>query len=539
MRKRSYIISFTVILLSAIVSLGWGLFHSSTDGCSVANVVDDIRAISSEPHSVAHAKEREAVRDYLRSRLTDLGCEPKVYSYLANEALGFRFDMHNVYAEVSPMCDSAATSLMLVAHYDSRYPWLLRGDTAISLGAADNGYGVGVVLETLRLALERRDEWHQGVKILFTDAEEVGMLGMKAAYAHNRELFDRVGLVINVDARGTYGPALLFETSRGNTKLMDLYARSAAYPFTYSLINIVYRYMPNATDFTIVMDSLPGLNFATVADINHYHTSLDNVGNISLRSIGHYCSQIIPVALDYLTDEAYSDKDALKSDVDDICFAVPLLGLFIFSQAGYIVVNVLFLIALIFYLIYEARAARTAPLPIVASFFMQLLASLLLFGVGLALSWGCATLEGLRYKPMGMLVGVGYDNLAMVLSMIVLVAAMIAAVAWRRRIVAVATMLCATLLLMAVLSTALYIFAGENFILLYPTVVALAGVVLWRLSSYRAFLWIAMAAVTLHAFSFLFVLAMSLTVGALALLLFLAFYYIMLLLLLAMCADGE
>ena len=539
MHRRSYIISLMVIMLSAIVSLGWGLFHSSADAHSVANVVEDIRVLSSKPHSVAHAMERAAVCDYLCSRLTSLGCEPKVYSYPANEALGFRFDMHNVYAEIPPKCDSVATSLMLVAHYDSRYPWLLRGDTAISLGAADNGYGVGVILETLRLALEQRDEWRQGVKVLFTDAEEVGMLGMKAAYARNRELFDRVGLVINVDARGTYGPALLFETSRGNTKLMDLYARSAAYPFTYSLINMVYRYMPNATDFTIVMDSLPGLNFATVADINHYHTSLDNVGNISPRSIGHYCSQIIPVALDYLTDEAYSDKDALKSDVDDVCFTVPLLGLFTFSQAGYIVVNALFLIALIFYLIYEVRAAKTSPRPIVGSFFVQLLASLLLFGIGLALSWGCATLEGLRYKPMGMLVGVGYDNLAMVLSMIVLAAAMIAVVAWCRRRVAVATLLCSTLLLMATLSTALYIFAGENFILLYPAVVALVGVGLWRLSSYRAFLWMAMAAVSLHAFSFLFVLAMSLTVGALALLLFLAFYYIMLLLLLAMCADGE
>jgi Zn-dependent M28 family amino/carboxypeptidase len=51
-------------------------------------------------------------------------------------------------------------------------------DTVWSYGAADDGYGIGVILETVSLALKNRTEWKQGIKVLFTDAEEPGMKGM-------------------------------------------------------------------------------------------------------------------------------------------------------------------------------------------------------------------------------------------------------------------------------------------------------------------------------------------------------------------------
>ena len=186
-------------------------------------------------------------------------------------------------------------------------------DTVWSYGAADDGYGIGVTMETVSQLLKQREHWSQGVKVLFTDAEEVGMMGMTAMWEGNREVFDNVGLVINIEARGPYGPALLFEACPGNEKVMDLYADAAKNKYTYSLTTVVYGFMPNLPYFTIVKDHIPGLNSSTIADVNHYHTDLDNFSNISEKTIQHYGEQILPIALKYLKSEEYADKDAKKT----------------------------------------------------------------------------------------------------------------------------------------------------------------------------------------------------------------------------------
>jgi hypothetical protein len=158
--------------------------------------------------------------------------------------------------------------------------------------------------------------------------------------------------MINIEARGPLGPALLFETCPGNEKVMDLYAKAAKYPFTYSLTTVVYNFMPNFTDFTIVKDELPGMNFSTIVDVNHYHTDLDNFSNISEKSIQHYGAQIVPVTKEYLTNEVYADRDYFKAENDTVNFTIPVLGLFNFSKGMYKVVNVivfvLFLLAFAF-----------------------------------------------------------------------------------------------------------------------------------------------------------------------------------------------
>ena len=71
---------------------------------------------------------------------------------------------------------------------------------------------------------------------------------------------------------------------------------------------MVYQRMPNGTDFNIVRDSIPGFNFSPVADINHYHTDLDNIDNISPKTIRHYGEQITPIIREYLTNDEYADS---------------------------------------------------------------------------------------------------------------------------------------------------------------------------------------------------------------------------------------
>ena len=545
MNKIRYVILFAAVVVSGLLAHGlWTLPKPQAadyEGFSSARVVEDIKVISQKPHSVAHPEERAQVRDYLISRLESMGADTVMqfrYDSIVgpqNKHVEYTFDAVNLLAEFEPASEIVSdTYLMLVAHYDSRYSQPMPRDTVWSYGAADDGYGIGVILETLSIALKHQHEWKQGVKVLFTDAEEPGMKGMKAIWENNKEVFDNVGLVVNVEARGTWGPALLFEACPGNEKVQDLYASTAEYPYTYSLTTVVYKFLPMFTDFTIVKDAVPGLNFSNIADVNHYHTDLDNFSNISQKTIQHYGEQILPLVSEYLAGEEYGDKDYLRSDSDKVNFTIPLLGLFSFSRVGYvifcIVIFVLFLLAFALEGVRgRIKAAR------VFGFSLKVLGGsilALLFGEGFA--YACAAASGAKFSLFGIVQGVPFDNKAMVLFFVLMFAACVLAywngrgkaaraVSGSMRVSAVNNALTAnalsvvygTLALQFFLSAVLLGVIGENMMFFIPMAFAVVGLILWRLTSLRVWLLAAIFLILLHAFSFLFALAMALTIGAL------------------------
>ena len=69
---------------------------------------------------------------------------------------------------------------------------------------------------------------------LITDGEEGGLLGANA-FLQNEAWKKQVGVVVNVEARGTRGASLLFQTSPGDGRLIDLYAKSVPSYATSSL----------------------------------------------------------------------------------------------------------------------------------------------------------------------------------------------------------------------------------------------------------------------------------------------------------------
>lgn len=541
-RFRPLILSVVIIAMGL---LSYGILtqpspkSKDAEEFSAARVAADIEVISKDHHSVAHPQERAEVREYLVSRLEELGADDvRIFRYDSlvgpqNKHVVYTFDAYDVLAEFPPLAASDDTTyMMMVAHYDSRYSQPMPKDTVWSYGAADDGYGVGVVLETLGQVLKQRQDWKQGVKVLFTDAEEVGMMGMKAIWENDREVFDNVGFMINLEARGPWGPALLFETCPGNEKVMDLYADAAKYPYTYSLTTVVYGFMPNFTDFTIVKDEIPGMNFSTIADINHYHTDLDNFSNISEKSIQHYGAQVVPVSLAYLTGD-YADVDALKSDKDTVNFTVPGLGLFNFSKTFYLILN---LVTALFFLLlfgFEIIRGRLAAANAFKISGIVLCVAIGVLALGELVGYVSALVAGARFKPFGIVVGVPFDNVAMIVSTVILAAvtALIYLSVRRKAIrqtaasmrhsagVAAAArnaygVLYGTLFLMFVLSLVLVFALGENLMFFIPLFCTVIAMILWHVTSLKFWLLAAIAFILLHAFSFLYALAMALTIGA-------------------------
>ena len=545
-RFRPLILAMSVI---ASALLAYGLFTlpkpqpADAEGFSAARVVKDIEVISREHHSVAHPEERAVVREYLVDRLNGLGADTvRVFRYDSlvgpkNKHVEYTFDAYDILAEYPPLKASEDTTyLMFVAHYDSRYSHPFAKDTVWSYGAADDGYGLGITLETVSQLLKQREHWHQGVKVLFTDAEEVGMMGMKAIWENDRHEFDNVGFVINIEARGPWGPALLFEACPGNEKVLDLYASTARYHYSYSLTTVVYQFMPNFTDFTIIKDEIPGLNFSTITDVNRYHTHFDNFSNVSEKSIQHYGEQILPIALKYVKSEEYSDKDSLKADGDSTNFTIPAIGLF--NVAIFLVFLLLFGL--------EGVRGRIKTSKVLKVSLVTLGSALGFLAFGELIAFVCGKIAGVQFKPFGIMQGIMFDNAAMIVAMVVMILICVAVyVSGRNKIVrsvsgsmrASAIINAAThnaynvlygvLALLFILSVALLLAIGETLMFIIPLCCATVAMAMYHLTNLRLWLPIAIVVIMLHAFSFYYALAMALTIGALGAVMMLAFFTIM------------
>ena len=167
-------------------------------------------------------------------------------------------------------------AVLLASHYDS---------VPAGPGASDDGAGVAASLEIARI-LAARPAPRRRIVLLFTDGEEAGLLGALLFMRH--PLAAQVKAAVNLEARGTSGPSLMFETGSANAWLMHLYESVVARPFTNSLYYVVYKLLPNDTDFTVFKKAgYQGFNFGFIGNVGRYHTPLDNWANASASSIQH------------------------------------------------------------------------------------------------------------------------------------------------------------------------------------------------------------------------------------------------------------
>ena len=240
---------------------------------SAARALEDVRALagSGEPRPVGSAAGARAV-EAIAGRLRALGLEVEVQRTFACGPYGACARVANVVARLGP---PGRKGVLLVAHHDS---------VPAGPGAADDASGVAAVLEVAR-ALAAGPPPARPFLALLTDAEESGLVGAAAFVAHPwaRE----VGAVVNLEARGTTGPSILFETS-GEPAWLARALRRVPHPLATSLAPAVYERLPNDTDLTVLRAAgLPGVNLAFAAGVDRYHTPLDSLARLDPASLQH------------------------------------------------------------------------------------------------------------------------------------------------------------------------------------------------------------------------------------------------------------
>jgi hypothetical protein len=229
------------------------------------------------PHPLASAANQH-VRERIVALLRELGLAPELQSgVMVCSRYGVCGTPTNILARIEGTDVGNARAVLLVAHYDS---------VAAGPGASDNAAGVATVLEIARI-LPLLPRSRQSIILLLDDGEEPGLLGAQAFVQHHRWAAS-VTAAVNLDARGTSGPSMMFETGNANRWLMGLYAAAVSRPLTNSVYYAVYKLLPNDTDFSVFKTAgFQGFNFAFIGDVAHYHTPLDNVLHADADSLQH------------------------------------------------------------------------------------------------------------------------------------------------------------------------------------------------------------------------------------------------------------
>jgi Peptidase family M28 len=263
---------------------------ASPDQFSAERAMTYLNVIGQKPHPTGSA-EHKAVRDYLLNELSRTGLSPTVQkTVVLRPTPGPPFHVgtvENVMARLEGANSSKA--VVLIGHYDS---------VPTSPGVSDDGSAVAAMLETLR-ALRAGDRLKNDVIFLFTDAEEVGLMGARA-FINEHPWARDIGVVLNFEARGSKGPALMFETSDGNGWLIKELARAGAPTRTNSLLYEAYRRLPNETDMTMFKRAgYPGLNFAYIDGGARYHSQTDGLDQLDQRSLQHQGAYALALARHY------------------------------------------------------------------------------------------------------------------------------------------------------------------------------------------------------------------------------------------------
>lgn len=159
----------------------------------------------------------------------------------------------------------AKGTVLFMAHYDS---------VGTSPGASDDGMAVASLLQLMRETIARNDA-QNNIVFLFTDAEELGLLGAKHFVSQiSPAEREAINLVVNFEARGNQGIPLLFETSSQDYGLMKTLNKGVRNIVAFSFTPLIYQMLQNDTDFTAFKPyNVAGLNFAVVEGFEHYPSS--------------------------------------------------------------------------------------------------------------------------------------------------------------------------------------------------------------------------------------------------------------------------
>jgi len=343
---------------------------------STERALEHLKIISEKPHYIG-SDAHDEVREYLITQLELLGLEPHVQEgFTLNRKWGVLAKPKNIVARIPGREQGKA--LMLLAHYDS-------APHSKSHGASDAGSGVVAILEGVRAYLASGEIPKNDIIILFSDAEEIGLMGAKL-FVEEHPWVEDVGIVVNFEARGSGGPSnMILETNQGNARLVKEFVKAnPSHPVATSLMYSIYKMLPNDTDSTIFRElaDIDSYFFAFIDDHYHYHTAEDTYENLDRNTLEHQGTYVMAI-LNHFTQ---SDLLDLKAEEDYIYFNAPLIKMVYYPFSWIMPLLIFAVLLFIGLIVYGFKNKKLNGVEILKG-FVPFLLSLVVCGLAAHFGW--------------------------------------------------------------------------------------------------------------------------------------------------------
>ena len=462
------------LLLSCMIAVLLGIsvyYYPNGDAGSINYSTDNVRMylkeIAKEPHSTLHHPEAlEETRNYIVSEMRKMGIESEHFQYAdVKTKHGETVEINNIYGKIDGKDGENGSYILLMAHYDSGEPIAIN-NKGYSFGAADDGYGVATILETIRVIKQNDKQMVNGIKVLLTDGEEIGLLGSEKEFQDNPSLYENVAYVINLEARGTGGPAMLIQTSADNSRVLELY-NAGHFPMTNSLITDLYKGSGRSDFLHADTFGIPGINYAVIDKVENYHTPEDSYLQVSDYSLNHYRDQIVPIVERFVYSNDYSDVNYFKEGTETIFFTIFPDVLVTYPTVFGIAVSIVLIIGVIV-LLYIKRQLLRAVLKKTLLSIIQLVA---IAGFGYGISYLLAQGAGITFD-LGYMCKVPGDDLLLIL-LPILLGIIFVIYEWRRHSDYWVDLLSCTLIYGAFLSISILVLPGSSYLFGIPILLIL------------------------------------------------------------------
>lgn len=181
-------------------------------------------------------------------------------------------DLKNIVVKINPK-QGLNDAILLNCHYDT---------VPAGPGVSDNGVNCAVMVELLRI-LSKTPNLKRPIIFLFNGGEEI-MLQASHGFVTQHPWSKSAKYIINLDSCGAGGREILFQTTKADSYLVDLYARTVPHPYGQVIGEELFQsgIIPSDTDFRIFRDfgNMSGLDLAHYKNGYVYHTKHDDLNQI-------------------------------------------------------------------------------------------------------------------------------------------------------------------------------------------------------------------------------------------------------------------
>lgn len=181
-------------------------------------------------------------------------------------------DLQNIVVKIDPK-QGINDAILLNCHYDT---------VPAGPGVSDNGVNCAVMVELLRI-LANTPNLRRPIIFLFNGGEEI-MLQASHGFVTQHPWSKNAKYVINLDSCGAGGREILFQTTKSDSYLVDLYARTVPHPYGQVIGEELFQsgIIPSDTDFRIFRDfgNMSGLDLAHYKNGYVYHTKHDDLDQV-------------------------------------------------------------------------------------------------------------------------------------------------------------------------------------------------------------------------------------------------------------------